>query len=90
MREDYDFSNAKRAHAVPHLAQLQAENLGKSCITLFLDDAVLAAFKAQAALSGKDYQLLINEALRLSLCPESAPLTIETLRKILHEELRAA
>ena len=92
MRDEYDFSNAKRAPEVPHLAQLQAENtiVGKSRITIFLDDDILKAFRDQAAQSGKGYQTLINEALRVSLSPESAPLTAETLRKILHEELSAA
>lgn len=89
MRDEYDFSNAKRANEVPHLAKLQAES-GKTRITIFLDDDILAAFRERAGQSGKGYQTLINEALRNSLSPESAPLTAETLRKILHEELRAA
>lgn len=89
MREEYDFSHAKRAHEVPHLAKLQAES-GKSRITIFLDDDILAAFRERASQSDKGYQTLINEALRASLSPESAPLTVELLRKVLHEELRAA
>jgi len=89
MRDEYDFSQGKRAHEVPHLAKLQAES-GKTRITIFLDDDILAAFREQAAQSGKGYQTLINDALRVSLSPESAPLKAETLRKILHEELRAA
>jgi uncharacterized protein (DUF4415 family) len=89
MRNEYDFSNGKRANEVPHLAKLQAES-GKSRITIFLDEDILAAFRERAAQSGKGYQTLINEALRVSLSPESAPLTVETLRKILHEELRVA
>ena len=44
----------------------------------------------RAAQSGKGYQTLINETLRGSLSPESAPLTVGTFRQILHEELRAA
>ncbi|MDO9105134.1 MAG: hypothetical protein Q7U57_09265 [Methylovulum sp.] len=35
MRDEYDFSNDKLANEVPHLTQLQAENIGKSRITLF-------------------------------------------------------
>ncbi|WP_019866466.1 BrnA antitoxin family protein [Methylovulum miyakonense] len=66
MRDEYDFSNAKRAQDVPHLAKLQAES-GKSRITLFLDNDVLAAFRERAAQSGKGYQTLINEVLRVSL-----------------------
>ena len=87
--KEYDFSNAERAHNVPHLAKLQAENVGKTRITMFLDDDILAAFRERAAQSGKGYQTLINEALRASLSPESAPLTVEMLRKVLHEELHA-
>ena len=32
MRDEYDFSQGKRAHEVPHLAKLQAES-GKTRIT---------------------------------------------------------
>jgi hypothetical protein len=31
MREEYDFSNAKRAKDVPHLSKLQAEAKDKTC-----------------------------------------------------------
>ena len=44
MRDEYDFSQGKRAHEVPHLAKLQAES-GKTRITIFLDDDILAAFR---------------------------------------------
>ena len=90
MRKEYDFSNAKRAHEVQHLAKLQAENTGKTRITIFLDDDILAEFRERAKKSGKGYQTLINEALRSSLSPEAMPLTVEMLRKVLHEELHAA
>jgi uncharacterized protein (DUF4415 family) len=89
MRDEYDFSNAKRAHEVPHLAKLQVES-GKTRITIFLDDDILTAFRERAAQNGKGYQTLINETLRNSLSPEFEPLTAETLRKILHEELKTA
>ena len=85
MRDEYDFSKAKRAYEVPHLAKLQTEN-NKTRITICLDNDVLANFKARAAQSGKGYQTLINETLRANLKDE-VPLTAETLRKILHEEL---
>ena len=70
---------------MPHLAKLQAEN-NKTRITICLDNDILAKFKARAAQSGKGYQTLINETLRANLKDE-VPLTAETLRKILHEEL---
>ena len=82
MENEYDFSNGTRGPV--------ADSTGKTRITLFLDDDVLATFRERAAQSGKGYQTLINETLRTALSPESAPLTAETLRKILHEELRAA
>ena len=36
MRKEYDFSKAKRAKDVPHLAKLQAEAKGKTRITIML------------------------------------------------------
>jgi len=90
MRKEYDFSSAKRAKDVPHLAKLQAEaSRGKTRITILIDDDVLAVFRARAEREGKGYQTLINAALRASLAPDSAPVTIETLRQVLREELRA-
>lgn len=41
MKENYDFSTAKRGAVVPET--------GKTRITIHLDNAVLAAFKEQAA-----------------------------------------
>ena len=82
MKDQYDFSKGTRGAVV--------EATGKTRITIFLDDDILAAFKERAAQDGKGYQTLINDALRASLNPESAPLTAALLRKILHEELRAA
>ncbi|SJM91386.1 CopG family transcriptional regulator [Crenothrix polyspora] len=81
MKEQYDFSTGVRGAVL--------ESTGKTRITIFLDDDILAAFKDSAAQTGKGYQTLINETLRGSLSPDSAPLTAATLRKILHEELHA-
>ena len=44
MRKEYDFSKAKRAHGVPHLAKLRSENTEKTRITIFLDGDILTAF----------------------------------------------
>jgi uncharacterized protein (DUF4415 family) len=82
MKDEYDFSSGTRGAVV--------EPAGKTRITIFLDDDILAAFRERATQTGKGYQTLINETLRTSLSPESAPLTAEILRKILHEELRVA
>lgn len=67
MRKEYDFTNAKRVHEVPHLAKLQAENSEKTRITIFFDGDVVTEFKERAAKTGKSYQTLINEALRNTL-----------------------
>jgi predicted DNA binding CopG/RHH family protein len=82
MKDEYDFSNGIRGAVL--------DSAGKTRITIFLDDDILAVFRERAAQSGKGYQTLINEALRTSLSPDSAPLTVETLRKVLQEELHAA
>jgi len=89
MRKEYDFTDARRAKDVPHLAKLQAEAAkSKTRITILLDDDVLAVFRARAEREGKGYQTLINAALRAAMAPESAPVTIEALRQVLREELR--
>lgn len=79
MQQEYDFSGGKLGAVV--------ETTGKTRITIYLDEDILTAFREQAARVGKGYQTLINEALRASLSPESAPLTVATLRQVLHEEL---
>lgn len=82
MKESYDFTGAKRGAVV--------ETTGKTRITIYLDDDVLAAFRARAAQEGRGYQTLINDALRAALDPDTAPVTVETLRRVLREELGAA
>jgi uncharacterized protein (DUF4415 family) len=87
MREEYDFSRAKRAKDVPHLAKLQAEMAGKTRITMRVDNTVLAAFKARAESSGGSYQTMMNEALKqYALGLSMADVVRETIR----EELRSA
>ncbi len=85
MRDEYDFSKAKRARDVPHLAKFQAETKGKSRITIMLDNDVLTAFRSKASVEGIGYQTLINQTLRQSV--GSRPVDEETLRKVLREEL---
>lgn len=90
MRKEYDFSGAKRAKDVPHLAKLQAEVArGKTRITILIDDDVLTEFRTRAEREGKGYQTLINATLRAAMEPEAAPVTVEALRQVLREELRA-
>ena len=85
MRKEYDFTRAKRAKDVPHLAKLQAEMAGKTRITMRVDNAVLNAFKVRAEASGGSYQTMMNDALRqyaqgLSLA--------DVVRDTIREELR--
>lgn len=87
MRKQYDFSKARRAKDVPHLAKLQAEVKGKSRITIMLDNDLLLAFRAKAEAEGIGYQTLINQKLREAV--SSPPVDEATLRKVLREELKA-
>jgi len=82
MRDEYDFSQGQRGAVV--------QSPGKTRITIFLDDDVIEAFRAQAEAEGKGYQTLINAALRSAIQPDKAPVTVEVLRQIIREELRAA
>ena len=91
MKTEYDFSNAKRAKDVPHLAKLQAAAAkGKTRVTMYLDDSVLDAFRLRAQAEGKGYQTLINDTLKQSVIIHGEPVTEETLRRVIREELRVA
>jgi len=87
MRKQYDFSKAKRAKDVPHLARLQSEAKGKTRITIMLDNDLLVSFRAKAEAEGIGYQTLINRTLREAT--GSPPVDEATLRRILREELKA-
>lgn len=90
MKTEYDLTRAKRAKDVPHLKKLQeAAGSGKTRISIMLDDAVIAGFRARAAADGTGYQTEINRALREAL-QGSKPVDVETLRKVIREELRSA
>lgn len=86
MRKQYDFSKAKRAKTVPHLARLQAEAKGKTRITIMLDNDLLVAFRAKAESEGTGYQTLINQALRRSATARTVDEA--TLRKVIREEMK--
>ena len=82
MRKSYDFSTACRGPIRPL-------PVGKSRITIRLDDDVLQWFKAEVhAAGGGNYQTLINAALREHISRSTEPLE-ETLRRVLREELAA-
>jgi len=87
MRKQYDFSKAKRAKDVPHLARLQAEAKGKTRITIMLDNDLLMTFRAKAEAEGIGYQTLINQKLRG--VASASPVDEATLRRVLREELKA-
>jgi len=82
MKAEYDFSKGRRGQAVP--------TKGKSRITIYLDDQILAAFKAESARKGIGYQTLINEALAQHIGAAEKPMTPEQVRKIVREELAQA
>ena len=78
MRNDYDFSKAKRGAVV-------AES-GKTRITIRLDNEVLEWFRAQTH-DGGNYQTLINDALRSHMDEHCGALE-RTLRRVIREELK--
>lgn len=80
MKREYDFSKARRGAI--------ASGKGKTRITIYLDDDVLAAFRELADKSGRGYQTIINEALGEYLSSASRPVDAATLRRILREELK--
>jgi uncharacterized protein (DUF4415 family) len=82
MKTEYDMTQAKRGSVI--------SSKGKTRITIYIDDEVLAKFRLQAENQGKGYQTLINEVLLKATLQNMTPVTEESLRKILREELRAA
>lgn len=59
MKDEYDFSNAKRGAV--------ASSKGKTRITIMLDDVVIEAARAMAESEGFGYQTVINNTLRQAL-----------------------
>ncbi|MDT8318905.1 MAG: BrnA antitoxin family protein [Xanthomonadales bacterium] len=84
MQKEYDFSRARRAKDIPHLAKLQAEAKGKTRVTIMLDNFVIEAFRELAKAEGIGYQTLINRSLRE--CLVDGPVNEETLRRVIREE----
>src|SRR5262245_13397484 len=79
MKREYNFSKGKRGAVIPQI--------GKTRITIYLDDGVLERFKAESRRTGKGYQTLINDALNSYLGLMAKPVTEEMVRKIVREEL---
>ena len=57
---DLDFGDAKPVSKIPVLAALQAQQEGKTRVTMRIDSKVLAVFEA----TGGNYQTMINQALQ--------------------------
>ncbi len=85
MLDEYDFSKGKRGAVI--------SSPGKTRITIMLDDDIIEAFRVRAESAGTGYQTLINSVLREAITVaknKQKPLTIETLRRVLREELHAS
>lgn len=83
MRDEYDFSQAKRGPVEPIPT-------GKTRITIRLDDDVLDWFRQRVhEAGGGNYQSLINQALRDFIQNQREPLE-EALRRVLREELHGS
>jgi uncharacterized protein (DUF4415 family) len=81
MKDEYDFSQAKRGAIDPSPA-------GKTRITIRLDDEIITWFRQQAEqVGGGNYQTAINQALRDHIERQSLE---ELLRRVVREELRNA
>ena len=89
MRDEYDFSKAKPVHETPALAKHQARNKGKTRITMYIDNDVLDAFRAEADAAGQGYQTMVNAALREYLERKQGVDLESILRRVIREELRA-
>lgn len=79
MRKEYDFSMGRRGAV--------AAQKGKTRITIYLDDAIIERFRSLSQKTGRGYQTLINEALLNQPDRDETPLTEDTVRRIIREEL---
>lgn len=82
MKKEYNFNNGKRGQVVPQK--------GKTRITIYLDSDVLEKFRARADAAGYGYQTMINEALRQYIEKSERPLSEDSLRQVIREELKRA
>lgn len=79
MRTEYDFSKGVRKALIP--------TKGKTRISIFIDCAVIEAFRKRAEAAGTGYQTMMNEALKAYLAQDEKPVTQSQLRAILKEVL---
>lgn len=81
MRKEYDFSQGRRGPVLPVV-------MGKTRITIRIDDDVLDWFRAKVhAAGGGSYQTLMNRALRQVMAQEAEPLG-SVVRRVVREELK--
>lgn len=81
MKEEYDFSSAKRGPVIP-------PSPGKERITIRIDADILDWFRNQVEeLGGGNYQTMINQALREFIQQSQEPLEA-TLRRVIQEEMQ--
>ncbi len=80
MKVEYDFSQAQRG---PVMAEL-----GKTRVTIRIDNDVLEWFRSQAEGHGGNYQKLINAALREQMATQDGALE-RVLRRVIREEILA-
>jgi uncharacterized protein (DUF4415 family) len=81
MKDEYDFSKGKRGAVLP-------APLGKTRITLWLDNEIIEEFRQRAGEKGIGYQTEINRVLREVLSGEHV--TLEAIREVVRQELHAA
>jgi molybdate-binding protein len=79
MKAEYDFSKGRRGAVIPQK--------GKTRISIFIDNATLAEFRARAEKAGTGYQTMMNEALRAYLSKTEGPVTEGILRNVLRQEI---
>ena len=80
MKKEYDLSKGTRGAV--------AKATGKTRITIYLDDDIIAAFREKGDELGRGYQTLINDALREALSKSEPGVDAKTLRRIIREELK--
>lgn len=82
MRNEHDFSKGKRGAVLA--------SPGKTRITIMLDDDIIELFRQKADAAGTGYQTEINRVLREYLTSGGKPITLDALRQVIREEIRAA
>ena len=83
MKKEYNFRKGKRGAVIP-------VPKGKTRITIRIDDDILDWFRGKVdAAGGRNYQTLINNALREYITHQQEPIE-GILRRVVREELQSA